>query len=87
MKRFAAPCLSLALAALLTECAIPHQDAAMQGNANGVVINYVGDLGETVPLAQKHCAEYERVPVLRQTQENNAIYDCVPVNAPPRAQP
>ena len=86
MRRFAVPCLILAFVALLTGCGLPHQDAAMQGNANGVVINYVGDIAETLPLARKHCAEYERVPVLRQTQDDHAIYDCVPINPQPGAK-
>jgi len=79
----------LAIGALLAGCDnLPHQDAATQGNADGVVINYYGDINETLPLAQQHCARYERVPMLRQTKDNNAYYSCVrPGAAPPAKLP
>jgi hypothetical protein len=73
----------LALGASLSACA-PHENAvAMQGNADGVMINYVGAIAGTIPLARQHCARYERVPVLRETKENYAIYACVRGNAAP----
>jgi hypothetical protein len=68
---------SVALGTALGGCALPHHDVAMRGSADGVIINYFGDLTETLPLARQHCAQYERVPVLRETKDNNAIYDCV----------
>ena len=74
----------IALGALVGGCDPPHHDTAMQGNANGVVINYVGDVAETLPLARQHCAQYERVPVLRQTKDNYAVYDCIRMNVAPR---
>jgi len=75
----------LVLSMPLSACA-PHQDAvAMQGNADGVMINYVGAIAGTIPLARQHCAQYERVPVLRETKENYAIYACVRGNAAPGA--
>jgi len=66
---------------LLGACTTPPKDAALQGNANGVVISYVGDINATLPLAQQHCARYERVPVLHGTGDNRAIYLCVPRGA------
>ena len=30
-----------------------HHDTVMGGSANGVEINYVGDIAETLPLAQQ----------------------------------
>lgn len=77
----------LAIAALLAGCDIPHQDAAMQGGVDGVIINYVGDLNETLPLARQHCARYERVPLLRQTKDNYAYYSCVRPGAAVPAKP
>ncbi len=71
----------IALGALVGGCDPPHHDTAMQGNANGVVINYVGDIAETLPLARQHCAQYERVPVLHETKDDNAVYFCVPAGA------
>jgi len=76
----------LALGALLGGCNdIPHQNVAMRGNADGVMINYVGDVADTLPIARQHCAQYERVPVLRQAKDNNATYACVRANAAPGA--
>jgi hypothetical protein len=71
----------IALGTLAGGCTLPHQDMAIQGNANGVIINYVGDIAETLPLARQHCAQYERVPVLHETKDDNAIYFCVPPGA------
>lgn len=65
------------LAALPGGCAAPHHDAVMAGNADGVVVNFFGDIAETRPLAEQFCARYERVPVLHETKEDNAYYFCV----------
>lgn len=55
----------------------------MQGNADGVVISYVGDIANTLPIARQHCARYERVPVLHDAKENHAVYFCVRPGAVP----
>lgn len=67
------------LASALGGC-LPHHDAAMFGNAEGVSINYVGDVSETAALARRHCAQYERAPVLRSAKDNTAVYACIRVN-------
>lgn len=67
----------------LGACAAPPQDVAMQGNADGVVISYVGDIANTLPIARQHCARYERVPVLHDAKENHAVYFCVRPGAVP----
>jgi hypothetical protein len=77
MTRRAAHPLVVMLAALLSGCAFQHHDTVMQGNVNGVEINYSGDIAETLPLAQQFCARYERVPVLHGTKDENAFYFCV----------
>ncbi|HTW53721.1 MAG TPA: hypothetical protein VME45_17655 [Stellaceae bacterium] len=83
MTRSAAKPLGLMLAALLGGCSAPHRDTVMQGDANGVTVNYFGDLAETLPLARQFCARYERVPVLHETKNENAYYFCVkPADAP-----
>jgi hypothetical protein len=75
---------ALALPALVDGCgAVTPQDAVMRGDASGVVINYVGDLNQTVSLAQQYCARFERVPVLHETREGNAYYFCVPPSQTP----
>jgi hypothetical protein len=47
--------------------------------ADGVVIQYYGDIEATVPLARSHCAAYERVAVRRSfsAEKNLVIYACV----------
>jgi hypothetical protein len=68
----------LAFGLLLGACKLEPHDTAMQGNANGVVVSYTGDINETLPIARQHCARYERVPVLMKSQEESAVYACVP---------
>jgi hypothetical protein len=53
------------------------QDVAMNGNADSVTINYVGELSDTLPIARRHCAQYEKIPVLRASKDNYATYACV----------
>ncbi len=77
MTRRAAWLLVSVLAAPIGGCAPLHQDTVMQGNANGVAINFVGDVAGTLPLARQFCARYERVPVLHETKDENAYYFCV----------
>jgi len=79
----AAVVFGLALAALLAACSLPHQDVAMRGNADWVLISYAGDASGTLPIARRHCAQYERQPVLRQTKDNSALYMCVKPGAAP----
>ena len=49
------------------------------GKAEGVVIQYYGDVDATLPLARSHCAAYERVAVRRSysAEKNLVIYACV----------
>jgi len=71
------------LATSVGGCVPPHNDTVMQGNANGVVVNFVGDVGQTLLLARQFCARYERIPVLHETKQENAYYFCLkPVAAP-----
>lgn len=81
--RFRTCCLPLALAAL-AGCAAPPHDVVMQGNADGVIISYTGDLALTLPLARRHCAQFERAPVLHQSTDSNVVYFCVKPGAVPR---
>jgi len=84
MRRYAARLFLLTLGMPLCGCE-PHQEAvAMQGNAHSVVINYVGDISITLPVARKHCAQYERVPVLAETKPDYVVYACLRPGAEPR---
>ena len=55
----------------------------MQGNADWVAVNYVGDVADTLPLARRYCAQYERTPLLKNTKDNVANYACIRVSAAP----
>ena len=70
---------AVAVCGALGACAggMAHQDAAIRGTADWVIVSYVGDVNETVPIARQHCAQYERIPVFRQTKDNSAVYGCV----------
>jgi hypothetical protein len=48
----------------------------LSGDAKRAEIGYAIDPATTLPLAKLHCAAYERVPRLLQTQENIAYYEC-----------
>lgn len=77
MVRRGALVVSLVLGVFLAACTPPHQDAAMRGTADWVIISYAGDVAETLPIARRHCAQYERQPVLHQAKDNSAVYQCV----------
>jgi hypothetical protein len=82
MRRLAAQLLLLAFGAFIGGC-VQKQNVAMRGNADSVMINYVGDIADTLPIARQHCAQYERVPVLRVDKDNYATYACVRANTAP----
>lgn len=58
---------------LLIGCAAPIKGTVMEGNADGVAIQFGGDVRATLPLAEKHCAQYERRPQLRDTTTTSSI--------------
>jgi hypothetical protein len=67
----------LAIGSLLGACSTSPQDVAMRGGIDGVIISYVGDVADTLPIAKQHCARYERVPVLHQTTPDHVVYFCI----------
>lgn len=82
MKRSPSLIVTLALVIALGACTPeqqPRNVIMMDGKADGVVIQYYGDVNATLPLAQQHCAAYERVPVRRSysAEKNLVIYACV----------
>ncbi|HYM71523.1 MAG TPA: hypothetical protein VET89_00985 [Stellaceae bacterium] len=66
-----------ALGAALAACAPPHKDTVMGGTADAVAIRFYGDLHETAPLARNYCAQYERVPQLRDSNDDIVNYACI----------
>jgi hypothetical protein len=79
MNRLTGLTATLAFCLALAGCAQPYQNVIMMdGKADGVVIQYYGDVNATLPLARQHCAAYERVPVRRSysAEKNLVIYAC-----------
>jgi hypothetical protein len=77
MARRAALVFGLIFGTSSAACTLQHQDTAMRGTADWVLISYAGDVSDTLPIARRHCAQYERRPVLSQTKDNTALYMCV----------
>ena len=48
-----------------------------EGNADSVEIGFSGDLSNAMPLARKHCAQFERVPRYAMGAQDGAVFDCV----------
>jgi hypothetical protein len=69
---------SLACIAALSGCAADSHAYVDAGDAKSVSVVYGHDLARALPLAREHCAQYERVPQLRNVGEDMAVFDCVP---------
>ena len=70
-----------AAATTLVGCNAPNPNSR-EGTADTVQVSYGGDIATAWPLARKHCAQYERVPRLSNTEvgENGldlANFDCI----------
>jgi hypothetical protein len=61
----------------LSGCTGP-QPFIREGDAASVEVGYSGNVASALPLARKHCAQFERVPRLVEPGFDIAIYDCVP---------
>ena len=48
-----------------------------EGNADTVEIGFSGDASNAMPLARKHCAQFERVPRYVQPTLDGGIFECV----------
>jgi hypothetical protein len=48
-----------------------------EGNADSVEIGFTGDISNAMPLARKHCAQFERVPRYAMGAQDGAVFDCV----------
>jgi hypothetical protein len=79
MGRTAAIVVMLALGTtgdMLSGCTAPRP-TLHSGDANSVEVSYAGDVASTLPVARRHCAQFERVPRLVDAGTDLAIYDCV----------
>ncbi len=53
------------------------------GNADQVEIGFGGDVADAMPLARKHCAQFERVPFYLGPTLDGGIFECVRPGAGP----
>jgi hypothetical protein len=47
------------------------------GTADEVEIGFGGDVAKAMPLARKHCAQYERIPYYVGPTLDGGIFECV----------
>jgi hypothetical protein len=69
--------LWLVFIAPLAGCNGPHP-FVRDGDSTSVDVIYAGDVAEALPLATKHCAQYERVPQYVDAVLGVASFKCVP---------
>ena len=60
----------------LSGCTAPHP-AIRSGDASSVEVFYGEDVATALPLARRHCTQFERVPRLVDAGLDLAIFDCV----------
>ena len=74
----ASPCLASALSAVafLAACTGPSP-FVRAGDANSVEVGYSGDVEAALPIARRHCAQFEKVPRLVDAGANVAAFNCV----------
>lgn len=48
-----------------------------ESSADAVEIGFRGSASNAVPLARRHCAQFERVPRYVQPTEDGGIFECV----------
>jgi len=65
-----------AAGAALSGCTGPHP-SVRDGDANSVEVSYGGDIASALPLARRHCGQFERVPRLVDASGDIAVFDCV----------
>lgn len=47
------------------------------GDANSVEIGYSGDVETALPIARRHCAQFEKAPRLVDAGANIAVFNCI----------
>jgi hypothetical protein len=48
-----------------------------EGNAASVEIGFSGDVSNAMPLARRHCAQFERVPRYVAPTLDGGLFECV----------
>lgn len=72
--RLIGPMLLLALTGCASMRLIP---AGVSGNEAFVTISNVWNSSEALPYATKHCAQYGKIPRMKQTESYSVVFDCV----------
>jgi hypothetical protein len=47
------------------------------GNPSSAEVAYAGDVASALPIARRHCAQFEKMPRLVETAGDTAYFDCV----------
>lgn len=68
---------AMALGLGLTGCS-EQTPILRHGTPISADVGYAGDVGRTLPIAQRHCASYERKARLIEASEDIAYYACDP---------
>ena len=66
---------TLALALGLVAC-FQVQPALRQGTPTSAEVSYAGEIQQSLPIAQRHCASFERTARLMDTGDGVAYYAC-----------
>jgi hypothetical protein len=74
MKRLGYAALVM-LAVTVAGCLEP-QPHIRGGDADSVEIEYGGDVARAMPLARQHCAQFERIPRLVESDLETATFEC-----------
>jgi hypothetical protein len=62
----------------------PHSNHIIYSDTKGLVIEYFGDINATLPVAQRYCLQFEKVPLRTAYKEDKVSYACVAgSDAPP----
>jgi hypothetical protein len=65
-----------AVAFFLLACSGPSP-FVRAGDSNSVEIGYSGDPETALPIARRHCAQFEKAPRLVDAGANVAVFNCV----------
>jgi hypothetical protein len=65
-----------AIAFFLAACSGPSP-FVRAGDANSVEIGYSGDVETALPIARRHCAQFEKAPRLVDAGANVAVFNCI----------
>jgi hypothetical protein len=68
---------ALSVAAVILAACTGPSPFVRAGDASSVEIGYSGDVDATLPLARRHCAQFEKTPLLVDAGANIAVFQCV----------